>query len=132
MKNKPTIRDVAVAAIEVAEERPDHKYREKADPQTLCSYLYDANNKVGPGTGCLVGQALRRVGFGFQDLLSVEGATAAGALERLFLPGEVDEADLLVHALTDAQAMQDQGAAWGEAIGPVRKALRQYDNGELD
>lgn len=99
---------------EVALENPDYVYV-KPDlaglPNKNCLY----SHVVQPG--CIVGHVLNRLGVPLADLDELDERAFAGAYNVLpdVLDVPLGQSDVF-HALSSAQAAQDNGNTWGEAL----------------
>lgn len=99
--------------IAVAQERPDFVYARPAVPspsfgQALCQYVQDGQ------PGCIIGQALWRLGYIGPSLEEAgENTSAVGSvLSYLNLHLDDEEADWL----RDVQYQQDSGQRWFRAV----------------
>lgn len=111
-----TPEDVLAEVIKLAEERPDFVYKAQAGSlvDEGCSYL-TAGLRTLAGEGCIVGQALTRLGVSDEDLYEVEGDSAIGAVARL--RGEnLTEFSRTIQKLGAIQSWQDHGYSWGVAV----------------
>lgn len=108
MSQEVTADDVLAEVRKLASEYPDATY---SGP---CSYVV---GYAGPGRGCLIGQALRRLGFTKEQLDNVDDGPASYALRRLNIPTYVFDSWKSVRILDQIQIYQDDGTPWGEAVG---------------
>lgn len=112
-----TIHNVIGEVRKLAAERPDFNYREQPmeHPETRadqCSYVY-ASVGVTEGEGCIIGQALQRLGVSEETLLENDTVFASAFLLNL----GVTETDLTSYRWIDrVQSLQDTGKTWGEAV----------------
>lgn len=93
--------------IKLGTEKPDFVYNTDPD-NTSCCYdgpAMDFNeNPVGPEcSGCIIGQALQRLGW--DDLVELD---FSGYVYQLIADCPTD--------ITDVQVAQDSGTPWGQAI----------------
>lgn len=120
-----TIDDVVTEIKKLAQERPDFNYltqpMEDSTLRTLrtsnCSYI-SASRNVQDGEGCIVGQALTRLGVSRNELVSFEGQPASTVLRRLVPDYDIKDVSKVVW-INDVQERQDNGADWGLCVDPV-------------
>ena len=117
-----TIDDVVTEIKKLAQERPDFNYRtQPIEDFTLrssnCSYV-SASRNVQDGEGCIVGQALTRLGVSRKELSLFEGQAASTVLRRLLADYDIKDISKIVW-INDVQERQDGGADWGLCVGPV-------------
>ncbi|PSL04165.1 hypothetical protein CLV30_106170 [Haloactinopolyspora alba] len=82
---------------------------------TMCHYVH--RTEGGSAPGCIVGHALHRAGVPISNLLEIEGSTIGteqAARVGVALEGRA------VDVLSAAQAAQDVGETWGEALEHAR------------
>ena len=121
-----TAKDVFNRMVELAELDPDFRYKDQRVTdedgneveQSLCSYLGMDAQAPDLGRPCIVGQALADLGFTREDLAEVEGKYAMDAMDEL----DIEPDHLYMSAVEQAQASQDSGKTWGEAIAQVTPA----------
>lgn len=117
-KYKFTSADVVKEVKKLAKERPDFNYKnQEGYKKNGCSYVA-ATIGSDKGEGCIVGQALSRLGVSRDDLVEQdsyisEGVTAGSALENLIY--DTTEAKDVVF-LNAVQKAQDSGFTWSEAV----------------
>ena len=114
-----TVDDVVKEVRSIAIERPDFIYLEQPleneeDRSTNCSYL-SAGLYTNEGEGCIVGQALSKLGITDEELRRVENASAADALRAVGVEGSTRR-DRELNWLNSVQSQQDIGMTWGDAI----------------
>lgn len=112
-----TSAQVVEQVVALAAERPEFVYRPVTDGKTsgLCSYVTGEH-----GQGCLVGQALMRLGIPEEALATFEREAgekgldtgAPNALPELGVICDHDDLDWLA----DVQLHQDAGHPWGQAV----------------
>jgi hypothetical protein len=105
---------LAAAEAAVAEKGADYVYAKPKDAVGMsaseCLYVH------GEEAGCLVGNVLHRLGVPLSTLRDCEGVHAIVAL------GRVEERDRIIlpawskSMLIRAQAQQDNGETWGDAL----------------
>ncbi len=113
-----TVDDVVNEVRSIATERPEFIYLEQPleneeTRSTTCSYL-SAGLYTDEGEGCIVGQALSKLGITDDELRRVENAGAADALIAVGVKGARDLRGF--HWLNSVQSQQDIGMPWGDAI----------------
>lgn len=106
--------------LKLAAEKPDFVYTKQGVPSNGCSYVGASMHTEG-GEGCIIGQALMRLGVSETGLREWEsGYSTANSIGRLLYDAEfitVTEMDNhLIDAIQDTQAGQDTGCSWGEAV----------------
>ena len=124
---KHTTKDVFDRMVELAMKEPNFRYKDQRVldkdgnevEQSLCSYLGMDAQAPDLGRPCIVGQALADLGFTREDLAEVEGKYAIDAMREL----GIEPDHLYMSAVEQAQASQDSGKTWGEAIAQVVPAL---------
>ncbi len=110
-----TVPEVITEMRKIATERPDFVYVEQPmnEPERRtsgCSYV-SASVGLSEGEGCIVGQALQRLGFDKAALQPFDGHVASAALTGLGVThGEGD------YWIDKVQSKQDTGSSWGEAV----------------
>lgn len=119
-----TTLDVVNEIKKLAAEMPDFVY--VADPEhkigsTGCSYIYGGCNKYPEHCGCIVGQALKRLGIDVAE--QHEDAPASLVLRYLGLSDRVGRFvhganTMLRHSrwISVVQRQQDKGSSWSEAV----------------
>lgn len=110
-----TVDDVMAQVRALAAERPDYVYRPVA-PGALCSYVTGQD-----GQGCIVGQALMRLGVPKERLAASEAdeGTAVPADELLQDLLDLDTAAMATNEvgwIMSVQTGQDSGETWGKAV----------------
>ena len=104
-----TVLQVQAEIRKLAQEQPDFVYK-RPESSSFCLYVHEASD--GSKTpGCIVGHALHRLGFSFDELEI--GGTAGEALHRL---GISDWDKDTVVWITRVQGEQDTGIPWGQAV----------------
>lgn len=114
--NTITKEDVINEVRKLAAERPDFIYTQQGqvwDNYSTCSYV---SAKLGEtyGEGCIVGQALQRLGVSKDRLDNLEGNGASSVLADLEILPVGDKGTL--SWLDRVQLKQDLGLSWGESI----------------
>lgn len=106
--------DEVVEAIEAAVQAagPDFTYRSLPGPDDTakCWYVY------GGQPSCLVGQVLHRLGVSVEMLSTLEDRSVRAAVRVLADHGVLTLSSETIIALRVAQAKQDGGSSWGEAL----------------
>lgn len=115
-----TIENVVAEVRKLASEQPDFNYMSQSPDQsdTGCSYL-GAVIGVEGGQGCIVGQALTRLGVPAVVLREHEGSGARHVIAALreTAGAYMTEAEhVLAYWLGNVQAHQDRGDPWAEAV----------------
>jgi hypothetical protein len=104
----------------VREEENEGFIYERPVPEGECRYVHfdldDDGNRINERPGCLVGQILSRAGVPLSELELSEGRSA-GVLP-FFDAGAKNIMDL-------AQAVQDGGDTWGQALKEVDDFLKE-------
>lgn len=114
-----TVDDIKRTIIDLAEEKPDFIYRpikqfdEDNEPITTCSYVTGEDD-----VGCIVGQALMRLGVSLFTLLTQENKTASQAIRGIF-PNQFSWEDL--DWIDTVQSNQDNGFDWKNAVERANK-----------
>jgi len=114
-----TVSDVVREVRSIAEAEPDFVYIAQRDLQDtrMCSYV-SAGIGLDFGRGCVVGQALEKLGVDRADLKVVEGETAIGAF--MFLTGYKYDRNgksyLDFQWLQRVQSLQDMGWSWSKSV----------------
>ena len=110
-----TPQDIVREIRTLAQERPDYVYEGVGDTST-CSYVTGADG----GPGCLVGQALQRLGVPRETLAEVEGDIDLNGglgvrrlLTALLGPVHLQRAVSWIERVQDAQ---DSGSRWHDAV----------------
>lgn len=94
----------------LAQERPDHVYRKRGAGRS-CGYAGDAIGSTR-GEGCIIGQALMRLGVRRADLVSLEGVVSS-ALPKLGIHRyDTDERNWM----SSVQKSQDTWSTWGRSV----------------
>lgn len=113
-----TVKDVVREVRRLAEEKPDFVYTEQEGcDNNLGACYYASADGQGNGAGCIVGQALGRLGVSqkaLEDLDGVEGAAVFTVLPTI-IPVAPDDGGML-NWLSDVQTGQDIGYQWGTAV----------------
>lgn len=110
--------DVVAEVRKLAQERPDFVYTDQTTIESSCSYVYDSIGS-GTGEGCIVGQALNRLGVDKTTLIQFDeaedgsGWPAGYVLEQL-IPNKTTEGDVKI--LNRIQMKQDFGSTWKESV----------------
>lgn len=113
----------------IAAERPDFVYatQEGRDLPSSCSYVGAIAGFDG-GEGCIVGQALARLGHTKEELFRQEAMSADMAVSRL---GYRLSSVGLGYAnpevwLQRVQSEQDRGKSWGEAVANTDEQMKAW------
>jgi hypothetical protein len=85
---------------------------EGANTEAACRYT----NVAGDAPVCIVGHALFRLGVPVSELAKYEGQAADSAMQGLANDGYFEFDEDAGDLLTEAQAKQDTGASWDEAV----------------
>lgn len=112
----------------LAAESPDYVYPRaerpldlpEDDPWLTCRYVHHAEDGSKTG-GCIVGQALIRLGVPVERLEKLEGRPASLVLSAL----SIDRTNARAEMVQIVQQKQDQGATWGEAVARVQALWRR-------
>lgn len=124
MTHKIDLTELQQQVVKVATERPDFVYIDQENAsRTNCSYVGAKKGVVG-GEGCIVGQALMRMGIPEQELRDWENSqqgtgTPVSALLRDPEVFEYTGNILQIEQLRDVQRNQDMGNPWGLAVAPL-------------
>ena len=122
-----TIKDVTTQQIWdemvlLAEQRPDFNYAEQPERNIAlgsgCGYAGCFNGRT-EGEGCLVGQALGRLGLDQDQLLDLDRMGAYNSLACHHDNLEYDSPH--AKAIAAAQRLQDEGYSWGDAMQEVNE-----------
>src|SRR5690606_1231334 len=109
MMKQIDIKDVVKEVRRLAEEQPDHVYS-APEGEEICSYVTGKDGK-----GCIVGQALSRLGVPESALRGIEGEGAYALPELIpYLAGREDKRSR--RWLTLIQSRQDGGRTWWQAV----------------
>lgn len=117
--------DVEREVRALAAERPDFVYTAQvsADPNdVMCGYAGEQSNSTN-GEGCIVGQALQRLGVSKMELLALDGEIATRVIEDITGMILADN----TRWVRAVQAFQDMGMSWGGAV-----SFADGDEGEGD
>lgn len=118
------LKDLEAEVIMLATERPNHVY----DSNGGCSYVGTETGQVG-GEGCIVGQALMRLGVPEEALREWEnGTTSSTTFSDLVTEMETltfDEDPLAVKFIREVQRNQDFQRTWGQSVS---RAHGYYSN----
>ena len=113
-----TMQDVVSEVRKLAQERPDFNYIKQAARganDSGCSYTGASQTFPNEGEGCIVGQALQRLGVPRERLLLHEGAAGGHVAARLAeVEGDVRSPEY--YWLDHAQSAQDMGFTWSGAV----------------
>jgi hypothetical protein len=105
-----TLDDVVAKVREVAAERPTYVYDNGTGGElSSCFYRHGADRSE---PGCIVGQALDRLGYVVPELW--EGTNASSLLQSIF--PEVDRVDSRIFWVRSVQSAQDGGMSWADAV----------------
>ena len=108
-KNNIDLTKLVAAVRALAAENPERVYASCS----VAGCVYKPTKQQDGGTyGCIVGEALRRIGVSSTGLDSVDGEQ--GIYSRLFQIGIRD--DVQIDWLTKVQGLQDSGTSWSEAV----------------
>jgi hypothetical protein len=118
-----TVGDLINEVLVLANEMPDYVYlapEDEDDEEFVegCSYLRSHDDAT---KGCIMGQAMRRLGVPDDVLLEHEGQTIVRVLETLGvvdgpMGGDPSTWGTGERWLFDVQQRQDTGEAWGAAV----------------
>lgn len=112
-----TLTDVVV---KLANESPDHVYAGATVLDDGCSYVGTSIGLEG-GSGCIIGQALMRLGVPREDLRDWETANRGETgFDDLYVaedsPVKLDGTYAQLNFLANIQLNQDAGIAWKQAV----------------
>jgi hypothetical protein len=106
-----TLDDVVAKVREVAAERPTYVYNNEGMSGYTSSCFYrHGENRDRPG--CIVGQALDRLGYVVPEMM--EGSHATFVLHEIF--GGPSDSEDRVRWVRNVQRAQDDGKTWAEAV----------------
>lgn len=122
-----TAEELLAEVLKLAEERPNFNYKNQLGAvwQGHVGCFYTAGPSNGDGEGCIVGQALMRLGVDQCDLSPHEGKRASdvyyGLTERPRREATgawvVDSGEVgTLRKINLIQIGQDRGLSWGEAL----------------
>lgn len=115
-----TVADVVTEVRKLAAERPDFNYKAQPglEPSDMGGCSYVGRDRYDPeGEGCIIGQALARLGVNHDDLVEREGNLASTAIQRLLGQVVTDVDDFDEDRWLDAvQGNQDAAHPWGIAV----------------
>lgn len=114
-----TVGDVAREAIRLAKEHPDATY--SGPPVPGCFYT---QGTAAGNRGCLFGQALANLGVPAETLAGLDRATGSSPISVVLFDLGVRSTDRADVALGDAQALQDNGRPWREAVEPLAEVAQ--------
>jgi hypothetical protein len=98
--------------VRLAKENPTFTYAPKEVPYEYRACFYNRGSKVGPSCeGCLVGQALQRLGW--SDKIELD---FFGDVQNLFASYLGPLTGPIMVKISNAQSMQDYGKPWGECV----------------
>lgn len=112
-----TVQDVVREVRRIAEEEPDFVYTIQPENATSGSCYYASADGQGNGRGCIVGQALGRLGVSMEALGDLDKGEEASVIRVLpdILPVYASDEGAL-NWLSDVQHQQDIGYQWGAAV----------------
>ena len=142
MSEKVTLEQLEAAVREIAAERPDFVYTKQPARQgydcegSECSYVSAGISVDHQGEGCIVGQALMRIGFDKELLAEIQGGVAQDIRDFLAHPVFQERFEGLsqienlhdprnhrLRWLSRVQGAQDTGSSWEEAVKEADRAL---------
>jgi hypothetical protein len=108
-----TLDDVVAKVREVAAERPTYVYNNEGMSEYTSSCFYrHGENRDRPG--CIVGQALDRLGYVVPTVM--EGSHATSVLHEIFGVPSDSEIEAKVRWVRNVQRAQDAGRSWAQAV----------------
>jgi hypothetical protein len=119
-----TLDDVVAKVREVAAERPTYVYNNEGMSEYSSSCFY-RHGEYGERPGCIVGQALDRLGYVVPEV--DEGTNAGVVLGGLFDLSD-DDNGLKANWVWKVQKEQDGGKSWGDAILEADSYARLFVN----
>lgn len=113
-----TVQSVIDEMRKLAAEEPDFIYAEQAYASAVigCSYLGASIDYPNKGKGCIVGQALERLGVAREELKKLELSTASNALFQLDIVATTDKERTALNWINSVQSGQDNGMSWRESM----------------
>ena len=108
-----TGQDVVSTVRDIANEYPEFVYEAPSELGGQCLYAHSSENGYTPG--CLMGQALYRLGVDLSALQPYEGEGIEEVLEHLNISSDSDSRLWL----SEVQTAQDESVPWGLAVNPV-------------
>ena len=111
-----TVEAIRDEVLALADEHPDATYVPDGESKT-CSYV---RGSAAGQPGCLLGQALIRLGVDPDELAEVEGVQPVGVRIIEVLDAMEVPRSNVVESLAWAQDLQDDGVPWGSAVRDLR------------
>lgn len=109
---RPTEHEVLQEVVRLGTEYPDVIY----DSYGGCYYT---SPRCGPGSGCIIGQALQNLGWTVAELKQIEKeyewSGKVSDMANALFPLPID--DSVVKMLQEIQRAQDNRVSWGRAVG---------------
>jgi hypothetical protein len=121
--------DVVAKMRELAAERPDYVYDNEGMGNSMdgfsptsCFYRHGEDRERA---GCIVGQALDRLGYVVPEEL--EGSTSTYVLNYIFGAGTATQEGMAdIRWVRDVQSQQDIGSTWGKAVAHADAVAESY------
>ena len=115
--------------VDIANENPDFVYTEQPERNGCKGFCGYAGAKGGhtDGLGCIVGQGLSRMGYSPEDLLKLDRMGEFSEVAENLGVEETPENFRFASMIGDAQAMQDYGKSFSEAIAFARNSNVEED-----
>lgn len=109
-----TSEDVVDVVRDIAKASPDFIYESPVYTTGQCRYAHgDKDNGYSPG--CLMGQALNRLGVDLSEVVPYEGESVSYVLNKLGIHTTAN----INSWLDTVQVYQDEGSSWGYAVNNV-------------
>lgn len=114
---KIQIQEIVGEVVKLAKERPEFVYK-SADLDGSCSYVGGRMRTPEEGKGCIIGQALQRLGMPVEELLKHEGDDVVSLIiANPYIVGGDGFADRDARSFLDyVQSLQDRKETWGDAV----------------
>lgn len=98
--------------VELATEQPDFVYSESKYQSCLYTQGRDYNQTCD---GCLIGQALQRMGFTKDEVRPLDYVGSIEAVSEYFSLKD-EETTSIINSLQEIQTRQDKGRTWGRSV----------------
>ncbi len=125
-----TVESLVQKVRELAAASPENLYRKPNEDKPYCSY--HSGLCTNGSIGCIMGQALRLLGFDDERLVRCDGH---GSIKEVLgseqIPNASDDTDrgALAWWLREVQGKQDTGFSWGQAVAEIDRITRQKPQG---